>query len=376
MAITSKLYTLLLTSCIVLLLSNKAESVHLTLEDGNFTNEGFEEGFKLYRKIAKRYTKPSYPSQFEKAPTNKKDDGRRRVFKTEKWPYCFQGCIKADSYEIGSGVLVGPRHVLTAGHVVYDDKEGKWEKELKFIPAYNGKEESPFGSAKAVKIHTFDEWRYDGTKAYDLALIILDRPIGDEVGWAGMKAYTYPTRKALEAVLKERELTITGYPADKEGMQTMTGFPKTIESNFVIHYDIHTAEGQSGSGLLNKDDYVIGIHTGGVKYNKKKKEIIDNRGVLLTEEKFDTIVKWIEKNWEYAPEHIEYSRKNYRKLLKNLENNFSDKEICIMAGYQSRDYKQNFQNMKNFTSEVLKKKRWDFLIKNLKKEGYFIRDFL
>ncbi|MBL0942610.1 MAG: hypothetical protein IBJ00_07815, partial [Alphaproteobacteria bacterium] len=37
----------------------------------------------------------------------------------------------------GSGVLIGPNHILTAAHNLYDHTKGGWAQEIKFTPAHN-----------------------------------------------------------------------------------------------------------------------------------------------------------------------------------------------------------------------------------------------
>ena len=52
-------------------------------------------------------------------------DGRVAVEKTTAWPYCIHGQLKIRYGKMGegtgTGILVGPHHILTAGHNVYND---------------------------------------------------------------------------------------------------------------------------------------------------------------------------------------------------------------------------------------------------------------
>jgi V8-like Glu-specific endopeptidase len=100
----------------------------------------------------------------------------------------------------GSGVLVGPRHLLTASHVVawgagdqhvpgHDDPSPGW---LRFTPAA-APGVAPNGTAQAIAVHyalavvppAIDAHE----ERYDYAVCVLDRRIGDEVGWLGVRAY-------------------------------------------------------------------------------------------------------------------------------------------------------------------------------------------
>ncbi|MBN9343684.1 MAG: hypothetical protein BGO76_01725 [Caedibacter sp. 38-128] len=88
---------------------------------------------------------------------------------------------------LGSGILIGPNHVLTVGHNVFDHERGGWAQEVIFTPAQH-KASKPFGETKGVILKTFKNWitgagtNYD----YDMGLIILDEPVGYKAGWAGL----------------------------------------------------------------------------------------------------------------------------------------------------------------------------------------------
>ncbi|MBN1426260.1 trypsin-like serine protease [Candidatus Fermentibacteria bacterium] len=89
------------------------------------------------------------------------------------------------SYYVGSGVLVDPYHVLTAGHCVFDHGgTDDWADDITVVPAYeNGSQ--PFGNAGAVSLHSWTGWTQDGSYDHDMGVIDLDRPIGALTGWHG-----------------------------------------------------------------------------------------------------------------------------------------------------------------------------------------------
>ena len=106
----------------------------------------------------------------------------------------------------GTGVLVGPWHVLTASHVVTGDPAGA---EYRFLPAYwDGERTLPsFGAASAtivgfVGIHT------DAASGFDYMVCELDRSLGVGWGWNGTHSSTsdgYYTNNSWASI---------GYPAD------------------------------------------------------------------------------------------------------------------------------------------------------------------
>lgn len=77
------------------------------------------------------------------------DDDRREVTVTKQYPWrciCSLLITAADgSNWIGTGWLVGPRVLLTAGHCVYIHTRGGWAEQIEVIPGRRGTER-PFGS--------------------------------------------------------------------------------------------------------------------------------------------------------------------------------------------------------------------------------------
>ena len=115
------------------------------------------------------------------------EDGRMPVENTEEWPYSIHGQVSmqySNGEYTGSGTLVGPHHFLTAGHNVYDHKKKEWAKSI-FVSLGLKKEETPFGTIRVTKIITFSQWIKKQNKCYDVALLLLNQPVGNKSGWDG-----------------------------------------------------------------------------------------------------------------------------------------------------------------------------------------------
>jgi TPR repeat protein/V8-like Glu-specific endopeptidase len=215
-------------------------------------------------------------------------DGRTRINNTTDWPYPFHSQLDityagGKNYG-GSGILVGPQHILTAGHNIYDyeDKTG-WAQRIIARLALNDKL-APYGESRANRIYTFKGWTHQGNKAYDMALLVLDKPIGYNIGWCGLLSSTSQD-------LQTHKVHITGYPGDKgfKQMWSMSGYLKGVHAE-ELEYKIDTFGEQSGSGIwLNKwgYPYVVGIHTlgGGDR----------NSGVRLSYVKLKQVIEWIKQ---------------------------------------------------------------------------------
>ncbi|WP_032113531.1 trypsin-like serine peptidase [Candidatus Paracaedibacter symbiosus] len=219
-------------------------------------------------------------------------DTRHEIEDPSGWPYCVHGHLMmrfgAEEIVVGSGILVGPNHVLTAGHNLYNRTKRQWPDEVWFSPGRRGKN-FPFGYSKGSILLCHKEWLdHRGSKKddYDLGMIILDRAIGNEAGWSGLLY-------APDIFFDQWEIAVTGYPGEKgskdyystqmweKGTRAKNGW----FSSEVIQYDIPTSFGQSGGAIwrqwptpVNPDPtniLTIGIHTQGGTNGT-------NKGIRLT----------------------------------------------------------------------------------------------
>ncbi|QPF75567.1 hypothetical protein G8A07_23385 [Roseateles sp. DAIF2] len=140
----------------------------------------------------------------------------RRVFYSTAYPWRCNGKVESPLGS-GSGVMVGPRHLLTCSHIIDWRPNGTvgW---LKFTPMYyNGS--APYGSAWAVRVyfkHKVAGPTIDATEAkYDYVAVVLDRPLGSATGWFGTKGYS-------DSWDGGAYWTHVGYPGDLTGGQRPT----------------------------------------------------------------------------------------------------------------------------------------------------------
>lgn len=108
-----------------------------------------------------------------------------------------------------SGVAIGPRHVLTAGHCLYRDGAfTKVRADLRVVFGQDGSgnagENTPYGKRSVVAWVLPNGWVDGESRRYDYALLVLDDQTFSP-GWLGFRAYDWTTLLGLN-------VNINGYP--------------------------------------------------------------------------------------------------------------------------------------------------------------------
>ncbi len=105
-----------------------------------------------------------------------------------------------DGIRTGSGFMIGPNTIATAGHIVYQQEWGGFANNIRVIPARNGVQQ-PFGSYLTTDYACGGNWYYYQDNTDDWAIIRINYNIGLSTGYLGLKwqssSYNGTTAKAV-----------------------------------------------------------------------------------------------------------------------------------------------------------------------------------
>lgn len=192
----------------------------------------------------------------------------RTVYNSTAYPWGCVGRVET-ALGIGSGAMVGPRHLLTCAHVIDFKSDGStgW---VKFAPMYYNGPNATFGTANGIK--TYYKYKVNGSdglnsteQQYDFVVVVLDRNIGNQTGWFGAKAYT----DSWDGLAS---WTHAGYPMDKTGAQRPTyqnsialdGDALTTDAHQAMYHQGDIWPGQSGGpfwGYWGSTPYVVAVQS-------------------------------------------------------------------------------------------------------------------
>jgi V8-like Glu-specific endopeptidase len=205
--------------------------------------------------------------------------------------------------------VIGRRTLLTAGHVVYDSAHGGYASQVYFSPGEDGNklydpfwntdfkrsDYQYFGESRATQYAALDGWVNNRDWNYDMALVALDRDIGDFTGWMG---WGYNSDSFFQGAL----LNTAGYPGDLTptvyDMWYTSGTIQTVNAdNLQSQIDIYG--GQSGSPVYAyipsnpANQQLIIYATNSSEWSDQNHNPLYNQFTRITSAKYATMQNWV-----------------------------------------------------------------------------------
>ncbi|RDV10451.1 hypothetical protein DXK94_07875 [Arthrobacter sp. RT-1] len=205
------------------------------------------------------------------------------------YPMCTVGIVFNSNGKRGSGVLVGPNLLLTAGHVA---PWGAANWNMEFVPAYrNGSR--PFGSSFVQTYHGYNTNR--SVTGYDYIICRLYNPLGRALGWMGAASF------GNENDYYNKRFVSSGYPGSygerpavelDMGVRDIDNDSPGKELEFALRADL--GPGWSGGPLWQHtaNPYVVGVLSGQEKDGLDPTRLVYSAGSALVD-----LVRHGQANW-------------------------------------------------------------------------------
>lgn len=255
----------------------------------------------------------TYRSDLEIIPPG---DTRKRRRHTDDPPFryvCQLRWVHRGIQATGTGTLIGPRTLLTVGHNLVD---GRGASGPLIVPPHAivvrpGLDAgfAPFPESRARRFVFFpgfvvrnaagDIQSFRSSTSLDLAIVELEQPIGDTVGFWGERPR--PSNDFLGSTIEGRlpisadrlKVNLSGYPSDKPDGTQWGSFNhlRRIEDGLLL-YENDTATGHSGSPVWIKRHrthggrIMIGVHVRRFRVDSRPTL---NAAVHLDQERIDFI---------------------------------------------------------------------------------------
>jgi V8-like Glu-specific endopeptidase len=159
---------------------------------------------------------------------------------------------------VGTGALIGPRHVLTAAHLLAVLSKGRANWTIGVTPGRHGKKK-PFGEGTVSRWRINPRWADTRVAADDYALLTLKKPFAAIGSWS-------PLTATSDADVDGRAVLVAGYPTDKKDEQWCSLGTAKIDAKDPrrLRHDADTKGGTSGAPIWTGEGAkarIVGVHS-------------------------------------------------------------------------------------------------------------------
>ncbi|MGO1795095.1 trypsin-like serine peptidase [Lactococcus cremoris] len=199
-------------------------------------------------------------------------DQRKLISNANQFPYNtivdIQGIFpntKVGWIAQGTGVIIAPNVILTAGHVIYDKGQGGYLSKVQIYQANTNGTKGATSIASVTGLIPNGDWvSKDNASpnnyplgADDLGLIVINNNKGLNTGWMGMTSN----------LSLNQAISLAGFPVDhRDQMWGMSGNVSQISNPLFSYSNISMYPGQSGSPVFNTGNNIVGINVAEASY--------------------------------------------------------------------------------------------------------------
>lgn len=161
---------------------------------------------------------------------------------------------KADTWFTGTGFIVGPDVMVTAGHCFWSEEYG-WAKEVRTYLKYeHGKTTQYYYPSYWIYSNEYIE---NGNSEYDWCVVIMQQNVGAMTGWLGF---------GVSESLVGKDINVAGfaYTDDYSNLCQFQSAGQIIsQKERTLNYNASTKRGQSGGPVFDSNGVAWGIHAYG-----------------------------------------------------------------------------------------------------------------
>ena len=229
---------------------------------------------------------------------------QRQIYQETSYPWCCVGKVITSEGKVGSGALVGPNIMVTAGHAVPSNLQpNSWW--MLFVSDYFDFSFGPFSVTLGAPSYVSDVKGYappGNVAGYDWVICKLYEPLGNSLGYFGFNSYSSDWEN-------ENVWTVAGYPTDvahgerpswEGGVSILDDDEDSNDGQELESENSDISLGNSGGPIWawwGSDPRVIGVVSGMEREDNGPLRGHQDNNIFASGSGFGNLIAWGRSNW-------------------------------------------------------------------------------